>query len=33
MGQCLFINDGEVRRRIKSTAEGDESPLGGQLES
>ena len=32
MGQCLFIYDGEVGQRIKSTAEDEESPLGGQLE-
>ena len=30
--RCLFIYDGEVGRRMKSTAEGEESPLGGQLE-
>ena len=32
MGQCLFIYDGEVGRIVWSTAEGKESPLGGQLE-
>ena len=32
VGQCRFIYDGEVGRRIWSTAEGEESPLGGQLE-
>ena len=32
MGQCLFMYDGEVGRMIWITAEGEESPLGGQLE-
>ena len=32
MGQCLFIYDGEAGQIIQSTAEGEESPLGGQLE-
>ena len=27
----LFIYEGEAGRRIRSTAEGEESPLGGQL--
>ena len=27
-----FIYDGEVEQKIESTAEGEESPLGGQLE-
>ena len=32
VGQCLLVYDGEVGRRIRSTTEGEESPLGGQLE-
>ena len=33
MRTCLFIYDGEVGRRIRSTtAKGEASPLGGQLE-
>ena len=32
MGQFLFIYDGEVGQIIESTAEGEGSPLGGQLE-
>ena len=32
MRKCLFIYDGEIGRRNRSTAEGEESPLGGQLE-
>ena len=32
MGQCLFIYDGEGGGGIRSTAEGEESPLAGQLE-
>ena len=31
MRKCLFIYDGEVRQMIESTAEGEESPLRGQL--
>ena len=31
MRKCLFIYDGEVGQRIESTAEGEASPLGGQL--
>ena len=30
--KCLFIYDGEVGQIIESTAEFEESPLGGQLE-
>ena len=30
--KCLFIYEGEAGRIIRSTAEGEESPLGGQLE-
>ena len=32
MRKCLSIYDGEVGRRIRSTVEGEESLLGGQLE-
>ena len=32
MRQCLIIYDGEVGREIRSTAKGEASPLGGQLE-
>ena len=32
VGQCLFIYDGEEGQIIESTAEGEESPLGGQVE-
>ena len=32
MGQCLFIYHGEGGGGIRSTAEGEESPLAGQLE-
>ena len=32
MRKCLFIYDGEVGQIIESTAKGEASPLGGQLE-
>ena len=32
MRKCLFIYDGEVGKIVESTAEGEASPLGGQLE-
>ena len=32
MRKCLFIYNGEVGQIIESTAEGETSPLGGQLE-
>ena len=32
MRKCIFIYDREVGLRIESTVEGEESPLGGQLE-
>ena len=32
MEQYLFIYDGEVEQRNESTAEGEESPLGGPVE-
>ena len=32
MKKCIFRYDGDVGRRIRSTAEGEESPQGEQLE-
>ena len=32
MEQCLSIYDGELGQVIENTAEGEESPLGEQLE-